>query len=297
MLGRGRRASLPEGARVALLLAPAMVVVLGFFAGGLVLALMQSLNYFPLIGLDSPNFDAYRGAWSDPAFTSSLLFTLRVSFVATVVSAVLAIAAGLLIRETRRGRRVLTFIFQLNLPIPHIVGAVAMLFLLSQSGLVARFAAALGMIDQPADFPALVADEWGIAITAEYVWKEVPFIGVVVLAALAGGIEEYEDAARSLGAGRWQRFRYVTLPLIMPAVLSTSIIVFAFSFGSFEVPWLLGASQPAALPVLSYQYYIDLDLQNRPEAMAINIMIAVMITALVIAYMMMSDRYIRRRAA
>jgi putative spermidine/putrescine transport system permease protein len=170
-----------------------------------------------------------------------------------------------------------------------------MLLLLSQSGLVSRITHAVGLTADPAAFPPLVADPWALGVIAEYVWKEVPFIGVVVLAALAGGIEEYEDVARTLGAGRWRRFRHVTLPLVMPAVLATSIIVFAFSFGAFEVPFLLGQTYPAALPVLSYQYYTNVDLAARPQAMAINMMIAVLVTALIAVYVFLSERYVRRR--
>lgn len=286
---------LPQGVRVALLLTPALSVVLLLFAGGLVFGLMQSLNYFPLIGLESFNFDAYRKVLDDPAFRSSLVLSLRIAFVSTFVSAALAVACALALRATPWGRRFFTFLFQLNLPIPHIVGAVAMLLLLSQSGLVSRITHAVGLTADPAAFPPLVADPWALGVIAEYVWKEVPFIGVVVLAALAGGIEEYEDVARTLGAGRWRRFRHVTLPLVMPAVLATSIIVFAFSFGAFEVPFLLGQTYPAALPVLSYQYYTNVDLAARPQAMAINMMIAVLVTALIAVYVFLSERYVRRR--
>jgi putative spermidine/putrescine transport system permease protein len=286
---------LPQWARIVLLLSPALSVVLVLFGGGLVFGLMQSLNYFPIIGLKSFNFDAYSKVFGDKAFHSALFLSLRIAFISTFVASALAVACALLLRATRFGRRFYTFLFQLNLPIPHIVGAVAMLFLLSQSGLLSRLTHGVGLTANPAAFPALVSDPWSLSVIAEYVWKEVPFIGVVVLAALAAGIEEYEDVAKTLGAGRWRRFRYVTLPLVMPAVLSTSIIVFAFSFGSFEVPFLLGRPYPPALPVLSYQYYTNVDLNSRPQAMAINVLIAAIVTALIVVYMYLSDRYVRRR--
>ena len=47
----------------------------------------------------------------------------------------------------------------------------------------------------------MVNDPWGIGIIAEYVWKETVFIGVVVLAALSGSTRDFEDLARTLGAG------------------------------------------------------------------------------------------------
>jgi putative spermidine/putrescine transport system permease protein len=209
---------------------------------------------------------------------------------------VLAVGTALLIFHTERGRRAITFVYQFNLPIPHIVGGVAMLLLLSQSGLIARVGHALGLVEAPADFPALTNDRWGFAIIAEYVWKETVFIGVVVLAALAGGVAEFEDLARTLGASRWKRFWHVIVPLLTPAILSTSIIVFAFSFGAFEIPFLLGQPFPVALPVLAFRAYTDVDLNARPQAMAISVVIAAIVAVLVLAYTWVGRRYVRQDA-
>ena len=78
-------------------------------------------------------------------------------------------------------------------------------------------------------------------------------------------------------------------------MLSTSVIVFAFTFGSYEVPSLLGRAFPATLPVVAYQAYTDTDLTARPLAMAISVLIAVTVGVLVLAYMAMTERVLRRR--
>ncbi|MCB0183719.1 MAG: hypothetical protein KDE31_05615, partial [Caldilineaceae bacterium] len=62
--------------------------------------------------------------------------------------------------------------------------------------------------------------------------------------------------------------------------LVTSIIVFAFVFGSFEIPLLLGQRYPNVLPVTAYRAYIDPDLNQRPEAMAMGIMITLIVIVL-----------------
>jgi putative spermidine/putrescine transport system permease protein len=247
----------------------------------------------PLIGKTEANLDAYAEIFNDRVFWESLWLSLRIAFISTAISIVLAVATALLIFRTARGRRVTTFIYQFNLPIPHIVGAVAMLFLLAQGGLLSRIAFALGLTDAPSDFPALTNDRGAVGIIAEYVWKETIFIGVVVLAALARGVGDYEDLARTLGAGRWKRFWHVILPLITPAVVSTSVIVFAFGFGAFEVPFLLGQPYPAALPVLAYRAYTDVDLNARSEAMAISMVIAIIAAVAVFTYTWLSRRYLR----
>lgn len=260
--------------RIALLLAPALAVIGLLFGGGLVIAVMRSFNWMPVIGLTEPNLDAYRNVLSDRDFLQSFLLSFHISFTSTLISAVIAIAAALLLRKTFVGRQTINFLFQLNLTVPHIVGAIGILYLFSQSGSFARLGHAVGMIDKPGDFPALVFDPWAIGIILQYVWKEVPFIGVIVLAQMQALGTDYESVARSLGASRWQAFRHVLLPLILPGVLSASVIVFAFTFGAYEIPALLGASHPQALPVLAYKSYTDVDLASRPEAMAMAVIIA-----------------------
>ena len=84
--------------------------------------------------------------------------------------------------------------------------------------------------------------------------------------------------------------RFVILPLIRPAVLSASTLVFAFTFGAFEVPLLLGQRFPSALPVLAYRNYTDVDLNARPEAMAMSIVIAAISAGLIFIYMRLTRR-------
>ena len=290
---RRRPTGLPRAVRTALLLAPALAVVLVLFGGGIVLGVLGSLGRQPFLPSTGLSLDAYRGLVDDLEVRRSLLLTFRIALLSTVVSAVLAVGAALLLRGTRRGRRAALLVFQLNLPVPHLVGAAAMLLLLGQSGLVSRLLFAVDLVDSPGGAPVLTNDAVGWAIMAEYVWKEVPFIGVVVLAALSGGVGELEDAARTLGAGAWQRFRHVVLPHIAPAVLSTSIIVFAFTFGSYEVPLLLGQPFPATLPVVAYQAYADPDLTARPRAMAVSMLITFLVVLVVVAYSVLTERVLR----
>lgn len=280
-----------ESLKTVLRLAPALVVIGLLFFGGLVMGLMRSVNYMPVIGLTKPNLDAYRAVLSDPDFLRSFGLTLHISLTSTILSAVLAVGAALLLRRSFAGRRLATFLFQLNLTVPHLVGAIGILYLFSQSGSFARLAHAAALIDRPSDFPALVYDPYAIGIILQYAWKEVPFIGVIVLANMQAIGQDYEAVARSLGATRWQAIRHVLLPQIWPSVLSASVIVFAFTFGAYEIPALLGASYPAALPVLAYRSYTDVDLASRPEAMAMAMVIAVMSAALILIY----TRATRRR--
>jgi putative spermidine/putrescine transport system permease protein len=278
------RLQLLEKLRVPLLLLPSFLVLTLLFGGGLVVGFSQSLGYFPIIGLTDLTLEHYVVAVTDPNFLQSLWLTFRIAFLSTFLSSILAVATAFLLRERFRGSQFFTFIYQIPLPIPHLVAANGIVLLVTQSGLLARIAVALGMISRPGDFPVLVFDRPGVAIILTFLWKEVPFIGLVVLAILKSVGPQFEELAQTLGANRWQRFWYVLLPLIMPGILSTSIIVFAFVFANYEIPLLLGVRFPTTLPVWAFQNYQDPDLSLRPEAMAVSVILAIIAVVLLIAY-------------
>lgn len=275
--------------RIALLLAPALVVIGVLFFGGLGVGLLRSFNYMPIIGLNDPNLDAYRNLLLSQDIYRSFGLSFYIAATSTCVATVLAIATAMLLRRSFPGRAVASFLMQLNLTIPHLVGAIGILYLFSQSGSFARLANGMGLIARPDDFPALIFDPYAIGVILTYVWKEVPFITVILLASLQTLGDDHETVARNLGASRWQAFRYVLLPQIMPAVLAASAIVFAFTFGAFEIPALLGASHPQTLPVLAYRSFTDTDLAARPQAMALAILIAA-VSAIMIALYTRSQR-------
>ncbi|WP_088314197.1 ABC transporter permease [Kineosporia sp. R_H_3] len=285
-----QRAARRAGLRVAVLLAPALLVVVGLFGTGLGLGLLQSLGYQPYLPGWSWTTDAYTGLLDDRAVRASFVLTLRMSVLATAGSAVLALGIAMLVHSTRRGRRLLTAVLQVGLPVPHLVGALAMSLMLSQSGLLSRLAYAAGLTSSPADFPALTQDRFGWAVLAEYLWKETPFVTIVALTALARGVAPLQDVAATLGARPWQRFRHVVLPLVAPAVGAASVVVLAFTFGSYEVPAVLGRPYPAPLAVVAYQRFTDTDLAVRPQAVAIGVVLAVAVTALVAVYLRLLDR-------
>ncbi|MBK8027236.1 MAG: ABC transporter permease subunit [Chloroflexi bacterium] len=279
--------------RLALLLGPSLAVIVLLFGGGFAFSLLQSLGWQPLIGKTTLSLDAYANLLYGPqhqeVFWSGLVFSLWVSIASTVISAILAVLIALLIHRAASRSRAWSFLFQFNLPVPHLVAAVGILFLLSQSGLVSRGATALGLTAAPADFPVLVRDSsgWGIIIT--YVWKEMPFIGVIVLGVLKSLDESFVQAARNLGANAWQRFRHIVLPLIAPSLFSSSLIVFAFTFGAYEIPALLGVRFPRALPVTALFLFNDADLNSRAEAMALSVLITLVTSLVIGGYLWLRD--------
>ena len=150
--------------RLALLLAPALTVLGGLFLTGLGLTVLRSLHYAPALGQTRPDLSAYATVLSSPGFLQSLALSLWIATASTLIAAALALASALLLRQTFPGRALISFLVQLNLTIPHIVGAIGMLYLVSQSGSFARLAFAAGLISGPQDFPILTHDPFAIGI-------------------------------------------------------------------------------------------------------------------------------------
>lgn len=174
----------------------------------------------------------------------------------------------------------------INLPIiiPHIVVVIIIFMIFSQSGIVSRILYNLGIINDSSDFIQLVSDKNGIGIILVYLWKGIPFVALTTYNILKNISNSLENVAINLGANKIQVFRYIVLPLAMPSIISSFIILFAFSFGSYEVPFLIGPSTPKALSVHAYITYSSSDLMQRPIAMGINTILSVVSIIILIIY-------------
>jgi len=261
-------------------LAPTLILLTLLLGASLLYGLMQSLGYLTVIGEKELSLTAYKNLLTSQGtagreFWVSLGFSLWVSIASTVLSAIGALFLATLLN--RRPSNFDTFALNWNLAFPHLVWGVFMLLLLLQSGLLARWAGALGIIQTPADFPVLVRDRYGIGIILTYLGKEIPFLTLLILALLRTQSDGYLLVAQNLGANAWQRFRFVTLPLVRPALVSGSLLVFAYIFGAYEVPALLGVRYPRTLPVLALESFTNPDLRARAEGMAISLIIAIIV--------------------
>jgi putative spermidine/putrescine transport system permease protein len=270
-----------------LLLLPALSVISLLFGGGLVLAFLQSIGLLGLLGAGQIDLSAYQSALTDAEFWSSLGLSLYIAIAATSLSTVLSLGLALLLRSAGQWA---SFACQITLPIPHLVGVTGILFLLAPSGLISRSLYALGWITSDQAFPLLVNDQTNLGVLIHFLWKEVPFMTLILLAVLRGIGPEYEMQARGLGASPWQSFWHVTLPLLKPGIVSASLIVFGFIFGSFEVPFLLGSTFPRTLPILIYRAFTDVDLNQRTEAIALGLLLSLISLIIISLYLWLNNR-------
>ncbi|WP_088889312.1 ABC transporter permease [Leptolyngbya ohadii] len=263
------------------MLLPAVVIIGLLFGGGMVLAFLQSIGAIGILGAGNISLSAYQAALSNPEFIRSLGLSLYIAIVATGASTILSIALAMALRKAGRWASVAC---QITLPIPHLVGIAGILLLLSPSGLISRLFYAIGLIQSDQDFPLLVNDSANVGVLLHFLWKEIPFMTLILLAVLRGINPAYEMQARALGASPWQCFWNVTLPMMKSGILSSSLIVFGYIFSSFEVPFLLGSTRPRTLPVLVYRAFTDSDLTRRPEAIALGIILSILSILIIVAY-------------
>jgi putative spermidine/putrescine transport system permease protein len=244
-----------SGLRIIVVLLPTALVVLGVFLAGMFIATRSSLP-----------ISTYRTVFNDPEVRAAFSFTLKLTVLSTVSSALLGIVAALFMHQLARRNHLLRFLFQIPLSVPHLATALILLALIAPSGLLARF-----FVATPQDFPVLVGDTLGIGVILAYTLKETPFVALVIMATLARKSDELELVAQNLGASRWQRFRHVTLPIITPPTLFSSLLVFSYVFGAFEIPFVLGRQYPTVLAIVGNRKFSATDLSDRPEAFAIAV--------------------------
>jgi len=272
--GTGRKTS---PGRLLILLGPALCVILLLFGGGLVLGLLQALGHLPSQSFDVLGLQHFINVLQDPDFGKSLILTLYISITSTLIAAAISVLLALILIRWAADSKAVNFILQIPLTVPHLVIAISMILLLAPAGLLSRLLSSLSIISGPSEFPLIVNDGWGIGILTVYIWKEVPFITFMLLSVLKNMGTELLEVGATLNASRFQRFYSITLPIIAPSLGAACLIVFAFTFGAFEVPYLLGRTYPLALPVWAYKNYSDIDLLARPEGIAIGLIIAAIV--------------------
>jgi len=250
---------------------------MGFiFAGGLIQAVVQSLGYLPAFGMDGISLAHYRQALTDPRFFSSLQYTFYIALTSSVLSVILGVFAAFLIHKTQSGNKLSYTFFRVPVIIPHIVAIIMIYHIFFQTGIVSRFAYSLGLIGSPNDFPLLIYDRGGAGILLVYLYKQIPFVALMVFSISRNLDKKYFQIAENLGATPFQIMYRITLPLLAPTILSAFLITFAFGFGAFEVPYLLSSPARHTLPVLAFIEYRSPSLTDRPAAMAINVIISAM---------------------
>ncbi len=273
---------------------PATIVLVGLFLGSLIVAFLQSLGYAPVYGVNEfPTLHYYSELFALPSFWCSVFYTFYYALVPTIVGAALSIYLALILRKSFYSKKLFSYLYKLPLMIPYLVGVSLTIILFANGGLIARFLYSIGLIESTQQFPRVLNSQGGWGIMLVYLWKQIPFSTLIIHSVLVGLGTESEEAAVTLGANPRQTFWHITLPQLMPGIVSSTVIVFAFNFSSFDVPFILGGGFPSTLAVEAWQAFDNADYTRRLQAMAIVIFISLVSSLMLIIYLSFYRRFER----
>ena len=171
--------------------------------------------------------------------------TLKIAFIATIVATVVGTMAALALQRYNFKLKAYSQI-SLYIPIvvPEIVMGIGILILFSQ--LFTFFNNIFGLTGD-----SRLSLGLGTVILSHIAFM-IPFVTLVVQARLQGFDKSYEEAAMDLGANEWVTFRRVTLPMIMPGVLSGALLAFTLSLDDFVITFFTNGPGSTTLPIYVY---------------------------------------------
>ena len=216
--------------------------------GGLVLLFLYApiilLVIFSFSGARDPGvwggftFDWYRDLGGDDNVQKAISISVRVAIVSTIIATVLGTMAALALERFEfRGKKVFDALLYLPIIIPDVTMAVMMLLFFTQ---------AFDMID--AVFGTRIGKGFATVVVSHVAFN-IAFVSVVVRARISGMDATLEQAAGDLYATRWQAFRHVTLPLIMPGVLGGALLALTLSLDDVVVTQFVSGPGSTTLPV------------------------------------------------
>lgn len=227
---------------------PAVVFLIAFLIVPLSANLIRSVTLGdaaqqPLAYYQKLLFDAY--------YSGIFLNTFKVSLITTVCTLIVGYpVAYFMVRYGGRWNGLILFCLIAPLLTSIIMRTFGWRVLLARRGLLNVWLTDLGLIDRPID---ILNDPLIVYIGLVHVM--VPFMVLSITAVLQGIDVRLEESARVLGAGRWQAFRTITLPLSLDGIATGCTLVFVITNGSFLTMLLLGGGKVQTLSLLIYQQF------------------------------------------
>ncbi|WP_198083423.1 ABC transporter permease [Variovorax sp. E3] len=265
------------------LLLPSLVFLGALFAGPLLWSLAGSLGLDQ--GLAGFTLEHYVQIFTHPALRSGLLVSIYYGIAPVAVTLVLSIGLALLLRRHFRGRAWFNGLYKIPMAVPGIIAALVVMTLAERGGFLDRLAAPLGLA-----LPRLVRDPWGVGVVLTSVWKQLPFMTLVITGAFAAIPQEVSHAARTLGAGRWRTLLWVELPMALPGISAAVLLTFIGTMGSFAIPDLVGPPSPRPLAV---HMYAEFGSGHLPLVYAIGMLLSAFAVAVLLGYYALSARAAR----
>lgn len=247
---------------------------------GFILLAMMPLVILPLASIFIYGFgkglDHFWEALISPAAIFSLKLSVTTSGVATLCNVVFGlIAAWVMSKYEFKGSGALTIIISLPTAIPTAVAGTALLAVLGRFGL-------LGQSLERTDYQIMFTTA---AIILANIFVTFPLAFGVIKPALDNLDKSYEDAAETMGASRWQAFRFVTLPSLRGAIVTGALLTFARSIGEFGSTIIVSgnlAMKTQTAPLYIYTRFMEGDTEGANAVAAVLAVISIAIFSLIL---------------
>lgn len=222
------------------LISPTLVYALLLLAAPLLTVVTFSFWTQDYLDIDTTiTLNNYREAWTQPIYRTLIFRSLWVSLIVTLVTVILAfpIAYYLSFHVTRRKA---LWLFLITIPFwtSYLLRVFLWKVILGYNGVLNSALTGLGIIDEPLTF--LLYNVNAVVITLAHAWA--PFAILPIFVALEKIDRSLLEAAEDLGDGAVRRFFRVTLPLAMPGVIASTLIVLIPTVGDFVTPRLVGGT-------------------------------------------------------
>jgi putative spermidine/putrescine transport system permease protein len=239
-----------------LLLAPNVVWLAMFMAGAVIMLGAISLHVYQAGRgiLDEWTLQNYATFLADPFYRDVLWRTLGLGAWTTAGCLLLGFPLAFLLSRLRgMPRSILYFVLLLPLLTSAVVRTFGWMILLGNNGFVNRTLIAFGIIDDPI---RMMYSMTGIVIALVEVL--LPFMVLALDAALLNIDPHLYEAAQNLGARKARVFARITLPLVLPGIVSGSVLVFTLAVSAFVTPSLIGGPRIKLMATLIYQQSMGL---------------------------------------
>lgn len=223
----------------------------------------------------------------DPRVLASLKLSFGASVVAAGVNGLFGILlAWCLTRYRFPGRRLVDAAVDLPFALPTAVSGIALTAVYAPTGWIGRYLEALGL--RVAFTP--------LGVILALVFVGLPFVVRTVEPALHDLGKEMEEAAESLGAGRWQTFRRVILPAVTPAVMTGSILAFARALGEYGSIVFISGNLPMRTEITPVLIMAKLEQFDYAGAAAIAVVMLAFSLAILLTVRLLERRLVGARA-
>ena len=229
----------------------------------------------------------YQFLWGDSVTRLALFNTLFYTVVASILKFFLGLWLAILLNDRIPFKTFFRAAILLPYIVPTALSAIAFWWIFdAQFSVISWALTKMGLIDRYIDF---LGDPWNarMSVIAANVWRGIPFVAITLLAGLQTIPPSLYEAAAIDGASRWQRFRYVTFPLLTPIIAVVMTFSVLFTFTDFQLIYVITRGGPLnsthLMATLSFQRAIPGGALGEGAAIAIA-MVPFLLAAILFSY-------------